>query len=258
MRRGRERKAGANDILYKFTRRAVIEFTADRPSGRFKLQELLESKLDEIVANAGTNAKDARASVREALQKLRKAGELEFDSDVGGRKGHYRYLRRKPTHFVDVESQELSRDALDDAFFSGLLRIGIVKTSTKLAMARRRNGQQRIRELILQLYQKQCAVCEINSPDLLIASHIVPWAEDESAQGRPDNIICLCRFHDALLERGYWGLSDSLKIVCTSRQITTTIQILLSRLKSFRAPPKWHPSIDFVARHREMHGLIAG
>jgi len=252
MRPGRERTAGG--IWCPRVREAIIDITNGRLDRRFTNQELLDSSLGRIVAETESTATKPDRSLSEALQKLRNVGEVEF---IVGHRGHYRYLPNRSLGPIDVESHELEVIELDEAIYSKRLRLGVVPADAVVGQARRRIGQERLRELTRQLYEGKCAVCEIDIPELLITSHIVPWAEDEEARGHLDNIICLCRFHDALFERGYWGLSNKLRIIRSSCKVTATISMLLGSLNSFRAPREWQPSVKYVTRHRELHGLNA-
>jgi len=65
-----------------------------------------------------------------------------------------------------------------------------------------RKGQNSLRKHVLTNYSNKCALCEINDPQLLVASHIIPWSEDRSRRGILENVICLCVLHDSLFEKG--------------------------------------------------------
>jgi len=73
---------------------------------------------------------------------------------------------------------------------------------------RQRVNQSVFRTMILQNYENKCAVTGINIPDLLVASHIIPWAES-SAQEKlsPDNGICLSALYDKAFDRGLITIS---------------------------------------------------
>jgi putative restriction endonuclease len=44
-------------------------------------------------------------------------------------------------------------------------------------------------------------MCDIDDPEILIASHIVRWSEEKATRGLSENVICLCVLHDALFEQ---------------------------------------------------------
>ena len=121
-----------------------------------------------------------------------------------------------------------------------------------------RHGQERLRVLTLRSYADQCAVCDVSATELLVASHIHRWADDADARGRLDNIICLCRFHDALFECGYWSLSDNLDVVLRPGIQSATVGSLLPASMSFRRPSSSHPDPTFLSKHRIRCGFEPG
>jgi hypothetical protein len=165
------------------------------------------------------------------LQDLRDAGKLEFVDP-----GKYLLLDSD----IDVEYEDLPDEAIDRALQANRLRIGMVPTDTPQSRARRRKGQARLRSLTIESYESCCAVCDIRDPGLLIASHIVPWAESPKDRGDLRNVICLCRIHDALFERGYWSLDDNLGLLKRDPIPSRMLQRILGDMTVFR-PPLGHP-----------------
>jgi hypothetical protein len=156
---------------------------------------------------------------------------------------------------VHVEQEDLTDDEIDDALRANCLRIGIVPTDNAQSLARQRKGQARIRALTLENYGARCAVCDVADPALLIASHIVGWAEAPEHRGNLSNVVCLCRIHDALFEAGYWSLADDLQLVKKRGVPSRTIRGLLDQMSSFRSPVDFRPGVFFVKCHGERHNL---
>jgi len=116
-----------------------------------------------------------------------------------------------------------------------------------------RNGQSVIRKHTLENYSNQCAMCDIDDPGILVASHIIPWSEDKSTRGVLENVICLCVLHDALFEQGKITInydytiefSDRFlhrsKIYSLAKQITKT---------QLRMPKNVMPSKKLLIKHR--------
>lgn len=156
---------------------------------------------------------------------------------------------------VDVETFEGADEDIDLLIQEHRLRIGCIDTGDELALSRRRRGQQRLRELTLSNYSSTCAFCDVNTPSLLVASHIVGWAEDPEARGILSNIICLCRFHDVLFEQGYLSLTDDLTVLRRPGQTSRTIATLLDNTVKFRKPRNYSPEPEFLCRHRLRFGL---
>ncbi len=155
---------------------------------------------------------------------------------------------------IDVEVADLSDDELRAEIEAGRLHFGMVETSTAIGDTRRRRGQAQLRQLTLKNYRFRCALCDVEDPDLLIASHVIGWAERADTRGDLKNTICLCRFHDALFETGYWSLMDDLQIIRRTGIYSSTILDLLPPTCSFSRPIVHQPAAGFLRHHRTAHG----
>lgn len=155
---------------------------------------------------------------------------------------------------VDIETFEGTVEDVDLLIKEQRLRIGRVDTGDNLAVLRRRLGQQRLRELTLVNYASTCALCDVKDPSLLVASHIVGWAEDTETRGLLANIMCLCGFHDILFEKGYLSFADNLVVLKRSGQVSRTIGILLDNTIEFQKPTEHPPNPEFLRRHRLKYG----
>lgn len=109
--------------------------------------------------------------------------------------------------------------------------------------------QNVIRARVLENYNYECAFCNINKPDLLVCSHIKPWAEDTQNRLNPQNVICLCPLHDKLLDKGYFSLDAQYNIVF-SEKADLLIKELFRNL-SFKTPTKEPPNLEFLEYHRK-------
>jgi hypothetical protein len=205
-------------------------------------QLFIAEELDSIIAATGSVGATPQQSLSKNLQQLRDEQLLEF---LGP--GEYLLLDSP----IDVEKEELTDEAIDHALRANRLRLGVVPTDSQDALVRQRRGQARIHTLTVEQYGQTCAVCDVTDRQLLIASHIVGWAESPENRGDLSNVICLCRMHDALFETGYWSLNDELVILKKQRVNSTTIQLLLQRMDLFRLPSAHPPAQAFVRRHRE-------
>jgi hypothetical protein len=156
---------------------------------------------------------------------------------------------------INVEDRDLTDDEIDQALGTNRLRIGIVPTDSQQALMRQRRGQARIHTLTVENYEGRCAVCDVTDRALLVASHVVGWAEAPEHRGDLSNVICLCRIHDALFEAGYWSLGDSLDLSKREAVTSKTICDVLDGMISFRPPLEHPPARRFVKRHRERAGF---
>ena len=73
---------------------------------------------------------------------------------------------------------------------------------TKEVIIRQRVNQNVFRTMILNNYNDQCAITGISDSRLLIASHIIPWAEREDTRLNPENGVCLSALYDKAFDKG--------------------------------------------------------
>jgi predicted restriction endonuclease len=78
------------------------------------------------------------------------------------------------------------------------------------------------RKSVLASYRSRCAFCRLNVPELLNASHIIPWKVDENLRADPRNGLCLCCLHDRAFDRGLMGVNDRWELVLSPRLKTKT------------------------------------
>lgn len=223
-------------------------FSERHATRKVRRQAFVAEQLPVIAAATRTRGRTPAQTLSRILQELRDEGVLQF---LG--RGTYLLLDRP----LDVEDEDLSGRALDLALGANKLRIGRISTDSAQAVVRQRRGQERLRRLVLTNYDSQCAVCDVADSTLLIASHIVPWAEDREARGDLRNVLCLCRFHDALFEQGYWSLTDDLKVIRRDRDSGSIVRTLLDAAASFRPPHQYPPDPRFLRRHRDRWRLKA-
>lgn len=73
------------------------------------------------------------------------------------------------------------------------------------AAVRQRAHQRTFRELVLDAYQNQCAMCRLRHRELLDAGHIIPDAE-ETGEPVVSNGLALCKIHHAAFDRNIIGI----------------------------------------------------
>ena len=79
-----------------------------------------------------------------------------------------------------------------------VIRIGI----DRIGLSKLRTNQSFFRRMILASYDARCAITGISEPELLVASHIVPWSVDKAVRLDPRNGICLNALHDRAFDKG--------------------------------------------------------
>ncbi len=116
--------------------------------------------------------------------------------------------------------------------------------------------QSFFRRAVLASYDSACCICGLNIRSLLIASHIKPWALDESTRSEPENGLCLCALHDRAFDRGLIAVSENLRILVNSAITPSKQQIVRATLVDFhglplRMPTRFAPRKEFLAWHRQ-------
>lgn len=102
-----------------------------------------------------------------------------------------------------VESK-YAEELMGTEHLSGVDKVRAVKT---------RVNQQVFKQIVSANYDGKCAITGINIPQLLVASHIVPWSQNEHERLNPENGICLSALYDKAFDRGLFGLNERLEIM---------------------------------------------
>lgn len=83
---------------------------------------------------------------------------------------------------------------------------------TREATVKIRVNQGFFRSAVLAAYESTCCITGIRIPELLIASHIVPWALDEKNRTNPRNGLCLNAVHDRAFDGGLMTIGSDYRI----------------------------------------------
>lgn len=120
-----------------------------------------------------------------------------------------------------------------------------------------RRGQQFFRSSIISAYEQRCCITEISTPELLRASHIVPWSVSVDDRLDPCNGLCLNSLHDAAFDRGLIAIATDMRLLVSPRLRETIPEPLYATMferyegRPVRLPSRFAPRIDFLTRHRE-------
>lgn len=79
-----------------------------------------------------------------------------------------------------------------------------------------RVGQSDLRDILLN-NKICCEICGIRNKELLITSHIKPWAKSNKFEKLDsENVLLLCSIHDALFDKGLISFSDDGSIIIST------------------------------------------
>ncbi|MEO3877553.1 HNH endonuclease [Rheinheimera fenheensis] len=132
----------------------------------------------------------------------------------------------------------------------------VEKSTSKLAEVTVRIGQQFFRSAVLSAYNQRCCISGLANPKLLVASHIVPWSQDEVNRLNPHNGLALSALHDKAFDLGLITVDDDYRVVVSSKASDATDAFFMSAIGSFHGkrialPEKFYPAAQFLAFHRE-------
>ncbi len=118
-----------------------------------------------------------------------------------------------------------------------------------------RVNQSNFRQRILASYNERCCITGLNVPELLVASHIIPWAKSEKERLNPRNGLCLNSIHDKAFDRGFitittdYQLKLSKYILARKNDISIKNLFLQYENQTIILPDRYLPSTDFLDWH---------
>lgn len=122
---------------------------------------------------------------------------------------------------------------------------------------RARRVQSFFRAAVLTSYETRCAITGLAVPDLLVASHIIPWSTSVERRADPTNGICLNALFDRAFDRGLVTFDDDFRVVVSRRlQAASSTADLDCSLREahghrMRLPKRLAPDPLALAYHRK-------
>jgi putative restriction endonuclease len=120
-----------------------------------------------------------------------------------------------------------------------------------------RTVQGFFRKAVLAAYQGRCCVTGNPVPELLIASHILPWSEFPENRIDPSNGLCLAAHFDKAFDQGLISFDEDMRLVI-SREMKSYLpndalvrEFVPMERTELRMPEKFRPNEDFMRHHRE-------
>jgi len=153
----------------------------------------------------------------------------------------------------DVEAESADVDVAEVARCREAIRDNQYGVTDQFATSKTRGSAQRaFAEAVKQNYGHRCAVTGIRTRAFLVASHIVPWAEDESIRLDPSNGICLSTLVDRAFDTGFLSIGADLCVVVDRKRVALdpALEALLVPLdgKRIEAPRAAPPRAEYLAR----------
>jgi putative restriction endonuclease len=110
----------------------------------------------------------------------------------------------------------LEKQTIETKFAEILSGTENLKGENKIREVKTRVNQNIFRQIVLANYNSKCAITGIDIPDLLVASHIVPWSQNEIERLNPENGICLSALYDRAYDKGLIGITEKYQLILSS------------------------------------------
>jgi putative restriction endonuclease len=126
---------------------------------------------------------------------------------------------------------------------------------SKIREVKVRVNQNVFRQIVLANYSSKCAISGIDIPELLVASHIIPWSKSEEERLNPENGICLSTMYDKAFDKGLIGIDFNYSVIISNKlkqNIDKPYYLhYFSHLekKQISLPPKYYPKKEFIEFH---------
>jgi predicted restriction endonuclease len=123
-------------------------------------------------------------------------------------------------------------------------------------LIRARRVQSFFRAAVLTSYNSRCAISGIALPELLVASHIIPWADSVERRADPRNGLCLNALFDRAFDRGLITVDEDLRVVVSRRLNEGTqsadLACSLGDVEGRRliVPSRFPPAVEALEHHR--------
>ena len=152
-------------------------------------------------------------------------------------------LAQKENTSIENKYQELLFDIKD------------LKGETAIRQVKTRVNQSVFRQMVLANYSAKCAITGIDIPELLLASHIMPWSINEEHRLNPENGICLSALYDKAYDKGIIGITPNYEVIFStslkSKKETSFYKNNFAPIENLKIsePLKYLPKKEFLEFH---------
>ena len=141
---------------------------------------------------------------------------------IGGRKQvepiWKEFMNNKEELFFESEKllALLEQQTIEEKFSEILAGVEYIRGENRIREVKTRVNQNIFRQIVLTNYDGKCAITGIDLPDLLVASHIIPWSQNEDERLNPENGICLSALYDRAYDKGLIGITEKYQIILST------------------------------------------
>jgi len=150
---------------------------------------------------------------------------------------------------------EKENKTIETKFDDLLFDLKDMKGETKLREVKTRVNQNVFRQIIIANYSNKCAITGIDIPELLFASHIIPWSKNEEERLNPENGICLSALYDRAFDKGLIAISQKYQVLISNKlkkkKDTDYFEKYFAPIENqlLIAPQRYFPKKEFIQYH---------
>lgn len=187
---------------------------------------------------------------------------------VGGLKGGMNQVKpiwdeffQNQEELVFLSEQILAqkeKTSIENKYQDILFDLKGLKGETVIREVKTRVNQSVFRQMVLTNYTTKCAITGIDIPELLLASHIVPWSKNENERLNPENGICLSALYDKAFDKGLIGINQNYQILLSQKlkkkKDSPFFQSHFASIENLKIsnPIKYMPRIEFLEYHLDV------
>jgi hypothetical protein len=219
-----------------------------RTPGAVALKLVNLASLDPMIVASGRAGMANAAALDRRLWE-----ELQTHWDAVALEATTEYENLAVGHGVIADADLLEVEAVEAEFEEGRSRSAVVQV---------RVNQARFRKAVLASYNTTCCISGLRHEKLVIASHIVPWAQDSQNRLNPQNGLCLSALHDRAFDQGLITVLPDFTIRVSPKLMTASsdefIEESLVRFdkRSIHLPERFGPNPVFLTRHAKRFGYM--
>jgi putative restriction endonuclease len=116
-----------------------------------------------------------------------------------------------------------------------------------------RQKQSVFRKRVMENFEGRCCLTGISEQELLVAGHIVPWADRIDTRLDPSNGLLLYCPYDRLFDKGFISFDNGLRVILAPMvdRCSPPLRTILTQLagQQARHPVRWDIKLDYLAYH---------
>lgn len=149
---------------------------------------------------------------------------------------------------------QFRKDSVENS--TGITRIDLPQEGKEReALIKTRVNQSFFRQTVLASFNNKCCITGVSIPELLVASHIIPWAVDKNNRLNPCNGLCLNALHDRAFDKGLITITTDYHLqvseILKNRDPITKLLFMPYDNQKISLPQRFLPSREFIEYHNK-------